>query len=204
MPTVSLTETLTATTPEPRDSFPSLKELRQLGFPGEGDPNFNRRYEAFTNGLDGEIHLKTPRLRVMEDAEVELLAEAERATGRITATGRINSFRNCGGKLQAPGATPFTFAMGRWVVPLVRLVEADKPAYCASWVGIDGFTTPTRPLIRVGAYAFALPITNVRTANFFFQWLPEKPIILEDVHYINQGDRVSVTLWVGPVGSRTE
>lgn len=197
MPTTKLTNTLTATTLEPRDTLASLEELSQFGFlPSEVDSDFKAKYETVFNRSSERASFQSPSFRVGEDAAVETPAET------ATAAARFNSTRKCGGVLRAPGITPFTFAMGRWVVPLVRLVEPGHWHLCASWVGIDGFTTPTRPLIRLGVVSWTDPPTTIRQGYFFFQWgETEDPIVLEGVGCV-PGDIVVALLWVGPVGSR--
>ena len=198
MPVISLSDELQVTTFEPSAGSEaltaSIDQLQEFGFPPTPDhPDFRAGYDRAIRRLKGRVRYVTPTFHVLGEVD-------DSPDVGPTAAGKLNSPNWCGGLVRAV-STPFSFVMGSWVVPGVGALAENHWYNCVSWVGVDGATTPTRPLIRLGVVSAKyglLPIIN-STGSFFFQWSPG-PFGVVDVGCA-PGDWVVAILSVGPVGS---
>jgi hypothetical protein len=177
-------------------------ELIKHGFPRRPmeNPRALQRYEAVLRRLQGKLDYVVPTFQRREHI-------IHRPLERVAGT---ETFFNWSGAIQhAPAGQAFTFVMGDWTVPNVYPLGQDQWYTCASWIGIDGDSTPEVKspdvcqvgiecqVIEFGVFGF-----TARNVYAWWEWFPENEIAISNFP-VAPGDEISAAICTSGAGATT-
>ncbi|KAF8342494.1 peptidase A4 family-domain-containing protein [Amanita rubescens] len=102
-------------------------------------------------------------------------------------TQRVFLSHNWAGSIQNSTKGTFTTVTGTFVVPTPSAPEG----FSSVWVGIDGFTCPTKALLQTGVQLNL--VNDTVSYQAWYEWFPADTIYFDNIT-INSGDEVRLTV----------